>query len=254
MIRLVLFILATAFLGTVAEAQEFRATIYSDGLSCPGDCDAHVVFANRHNGTKYASAPASSRQNPEPCRNGRECRICFGSADSSCLKVIYRGGGPSDFTFDFTPAFFESYCGRSGLPGPVDQLCGSFQRRYDDYTRDAVYCVSDPRNSRCRDKIAEAEARKAEDKVLYDECLRVGEAAFNRAHPRAQRRSLSCAYERHGTGGPNSRGTTWRRLLPAACQAGAYVGRDGLDCCDSNHMSLGGLGKECTPYLVQRSG
>ena len=36
------------------------------------------------------------------------------------------------------------------------------------------------------------------------------------------------------------------------CQKDAYVGRDGLDCCDSNKMSLGGLGRECTNYTVKK--
>ena len=42
---------------SAAEAQQMRATMHSDGLACPGNCDAHVVFAQRHNGTPNAFRP-----------------------------------------------------------------------------------------------------------------------------------------------------------------------------------------------------
>ena len=29
-----------------------------------------------------------------PCVNGKECVICFGEADASCMSATYRGGGP----------------------------------------------------------------------------------------------------------------------------------------------------------------
>lgn len=162
--------------------------------------------------------------------------------------------GPHKGRFDFTPAFYESTCSAQSLPDVLAEQCRSFERQYNDLTRDAVYCLSDPTYSGCDELLAAAESSKVSDQPFGDECREIGEAAFNRkyaAEP-AKQRSLSCAYEKVGTGGPNSSGQTWKRLLPAACQPGAYVGRDGLDCCDSNKMSLGGLGRECTNYTVEK--
>jgi hypothetical protein len=236
-----------------ATADSFIPTIYSDGYSCPSNCDAHVVFNAEHNGTKYASLPSSPRSDPAACRMGEDCRICFDDTDESCLNVVYRGNGPHQGRFDFTPAFYEATCSTASLPEVLAAQCRSFERQYESLTRDAVYCLNDPAYAGCHELLAAADSSKISDQPFWDECRDIGEAAFNRkyADEPARQRSLGCAYEKVGTGGPNSSGQTWKRLLPAVCQPGAYVGRDGLDCCDSNKMSLGGLGRECTNYLVE---
>jgi hypothetical protein len=251
-LRTVLVVVALAWTWPVA-ADSLAPTIYSDGYSCPSNCDAHVVFNAAHNGTKYASLPESPRSSPVACKAGEICRICFDDTDSSCLNVMYRGGGPDKGRFDFTPAFYEATCPAESLPDALAVQCKSFERQYEKLTRNAVYCLSDPTFPRCAALLAAAESAKVADQPFWDEC-REGETAFNRkyaAEP-VRQRSEHCAYEKVGTGGPNSRGQTWRRLLPAACQPGAYVGRDGLDCCDSNKMSLGGLGRECSNYTVEK--
>lgn len=247
-----LIILAAAL--SDATAADMTPTIYSDGLACPGGCDAHVVFHRSHNGTANAFSPDSDRADPHKCVSGNSCRLCFGAPDSSCITALYRGNGPSRLRFDFTPAFYESVCGGPGLPAPLRSICGSFDRAFDRFTENAVYCPASPEAPGCPELIAAAQARKTADAVLFDECKSLGQPAFNARHsgePALQRQD-DCAYEKHGTGGPNSSGQTWRRLLPAACQTGAFAGRDGLDCCDANKMSLGGLGRECTPFLVPK--
>jgi hypothetical protein len=246
--------LALLFFSAPAVAQTMVPTIYSDGQSCPGNCDAHVVFHRLHNGTSAASAPESARANPAKCEAGKPCRICFSRGDDSCLNVTYRGGGPSQGRFDFTPAFFESHCSLSALPAALKTMCASFQRQLDRLTRDSVYCLANTGHAGCQPIIDRAKGLQDADQADWKECRDIGEARFNRKHasePKRQR-SLACAYEKIGTGGPNSNGDRWRRLLPAACLPGTFVGRDGLDCCDSNLMSLGGLGRECTPYLAAK--
>lgn len=238
---------------TPAFAENFLPTIYSDGASCPGGCDAHVVFHKSINGTKFASLPSSPRTSPVACKNGETCRICFDERDASCMEVLYRGNGPEKERFDFTPAFYEETCPKPGIPDALAKQCKSFDRQFAKLTVDAVYCLNEPAHAGCPELLATADTAKAADLPLWDECRQIGEAAFNRKHAGepAKQRSEACAYEKKGTGGPNSKGQTWRRLLPAVCQKGAYVGRDGLDCCDGNKMSLGGLGRECTPYVVK---
>lgn len=237
-----------------ARADSFIATIYSDGLSCPHRCDAHVVFNKAHNGTRYASSPDSPRASPKPCDVGAACRICFGNADETCMTAIYRGGGPAKWRFDFTPAFYEATCGKPGLPEVLSAQCASFSKQYAELTAHHIYCLSEPGGRGCPEVLKSAEDAKAADQPLWDECRRIGQDAFNIKYSNrpALQRSNDCAYEKQGTGGPNSKGETWRRLLPAACQPGAYVDRSGLDCCDSNRMSLGGLGRECSIYSVSK--
>jgi hypothetical protein len=243
-----------AVTGCYAQAGKFIPTVYSDGSACPHDCDAHVVFNTVHNGTKYASLPSSSRSSPVACAVGSACRICFDDHDNTCMEAVYRGGGPSKWRFDFTPAFYEAKCSTTPLPAAFAAQCASFSEKYESLTKDAVYCIAEPAAKGCPAVIAKANAAKAADKVLWDECRSLGQKAFNKkyAKKRTLQRSLACAYELHGTGGPNSKGESWLRLLPAACYAGSYVDRSGLDCCDANKMSLGGLGKECSIYSVPK--
>jgi len=248
------FFLGVFFAALPASAETFIPTIYSDGISCPNDCDAHVVFRTEYNGTKHASLPASPRGAPQACVIGQACRVCFDDTDGSCIEAVYRGSGPDKNRFDFTPAFFEATCGKPDLPRALTKTCAGFQRNFDQLTANAVYCLSQPDFTGCAEVIAKAEAAKAADKPLWDECISLGEAKFNRKHAStpSEQRDNACTYEKHGTGGPNSLGQTWRRLLPSACRTGAYVDRAGLDCCDANKMSLGGFGKQCGDFLLAK--
>jgi hypothetical protein len=116
-------------------------------------------------------------------------------------------------TFDFTPAFYEQQCPQSSM--------------------------------------SIAKERQAADRPLYEQCKNVGETQFNRGRPIAHQRSIGCAYEKRGTGGPNSKGKTWKRLLPGACRDNTFVGRDGLDCCNGNPISDGPLDIECRGFYLK---
>src|SRR5512139_585709 len=83
---------------------DMKITIYNDGLSCPGGCDAHFVMHSSDNGTANARSPGSTGL------------ICFDAGLTQCMSVMYRGAGPHPRTFDFTPAFFEDACARADLP------------------------------------------------------------------------------------------------------------------------------------------
>lgn len=233
-------------------AEIMRATMYDDGLACPGNCDAHVVFAPRHNGTRNAfRPPLANRSAPEVCAIGALCMVCFDDPDQSCFAALYRGGGPPEGTFDFTPAFFAANCGRSDLPARLAATCRDLESAvirlgYDRRTN----CFASPSDEGCTAILAEAERLKASDSPEREACLREGEGAYNaRQTDRAMQRSLGCNYERFGTGGPNSSGVTWRRLLPAACRQGSFVGRDGLDCCGGELLAAAALHPECSPFF-----
>ncbi len=236
----------------VEPAEIMRATMYDDGLACPGDCDAHVVFAPRHNGTRNAFRPPLFRRSvAEDCVVGEICMICFDEPDTSCFTALYRGGGPAERTFDFTPAFFSETCDGPGLPPKFAETCRALEAAVIrlGYDRRAS-CFSSVSDERCRLVLAEAERLKAADSSERGACLSEGEQAYNaRQKDRTRQRSLECNYERFGTGGSNSRGRTWRRLLPAACRDGAFVGRDGLDCCADDPLSAAALHPECSMFF-----
>jgi len=248
-----LFLIASAA-ATPAKAKDFIATIYSDGQSCPENCDAHVVFHKSVNGTRNAFLPSSSQAAPKKCVVGQECRICFSDSAKSCINAMYRKAGPAKGRFDLTPAFYDANCGKPDIPSALASVCTSFDKQYDKFTADKVYCLEKPAYAGCNAIIAKAESLRAADEPFWQECRSLGQDKFNakyKSMPERQR-SNDCAYESRGTGGPNSKGEFWKRLLPAACWPGTYVGRDGTDCCDKTKMSLGGLATECTPFLVNK--
>ena len=244
----------TAATGLTAPPQPPAAnmvpTVYDDGRSCPNGCDAHVVFHRNHNGTRNAFDPSSPRAAPRRCVVGEPCRICFSESESSCMTATYRGGGPPLRRFDFTPAFYEENCPTPGLPGPLAAQCRAAERALP-ALRDRVNCVATPGHEKCRVLMGAAARRKAADDLMYEACLRDGEARFNRGKPRHLQRSLECAYERFGTG-RNSSGVTWRRLLDGACRPDTYAGRDGLDCCTGSLYEAALLGRECSLFFVAR--
>jgi hypothetical protein len=231
-----------------APAVAMRVTGYDDGSACPGGCDAHVVFDDRHNGTRNAFAPGSSRDDPRPCRPGAACRICFAEAAASCTTVRYRGDGPAPGRFDFTPAFFRARCGAPDLPAALVRHCGELHRLEAELAS-RVDCFERPRHPRCRTVMEAAAARKAADEPRFAACRRAGNAAWNREHagsPELQR-SVECAYEKQATA-RGADGSRWPRLLDGACGPGRYVGRDGLDCCSGDRWEAAVTWPECDAY------
>lgn len=236
-------------------AETMRATLYDDGLACPGNCDAHVVFAPRHNGTRNAfRPPLGNRGDPEECVSGESCMICFGEADSSCLVVLYRGNGPGERTFDFTPAFFSETCGQAGLPEQLAATCRELDARVERLGYDErINCFESESDPACGSILQESARLKTADAVEREACLNEGQVAYNaRQSDPVKQRSLGCNYEKSGTGGPNSNGLTWRRLLPGACREGTFVGRDGLDCCSNDRIAAAALHPECSIYFPRR--
>jgi hypothetical protein len=245
-----LFFLLTA----QADAPTMRLTIYDDGKSCPGDCDAHVVTNPSDNGTRFVSDPASPRSAPRACTRGRDCRICFGEAESTCMTALYRGSGPSRGTIDATPAFYAHHCDRPAIPTALAAYCRSMDRAIAQGGYDRrVNCLAEPTHFACTATIARARAAQAADERQYAECRLLGEAAYNRRQPGDQtRRSLDCAYSKLSLGGPNSSGRRWRLLMPGACRPGTYVGRDGLDCCSADVRFAASNHRECSMYFPPR--
>lgn len=233
---------------TAPQATNMIATIYDDGKSCPNNCDAHVVFAQRHNGTRNAFDPASSRSTPKKCDLGQQCKICFSENESSCMLATYRGSGPPAGRFDFTPAFYEENCPNPNLPAVFARQCREAQPAMARLKKQ-INCVTNPEHAKCKTMMQAAARRKAADEIVYNECKTLGEPAFNQKYknqPRMQR-SNDCVYEKLSLGG----GGRWRRLLAGACRAGTYVGRDGLDCCSENLYAAALFGRECRGFFVQ---
>jgi len=228
-------------------AQSIKLTIYDDGRSCPANCDAHVVFHRSLNGTTFAHDPSRSSAPFKKCAVDTPCQICFDNYSTSCMTVMYRGNGPHANTFDFTPKFYEDNCPNLAIPDQLKQQCKSLKAAAN-ALEGRTNCITDPSNPKCVALMKTANSLQAADQPLYDLCIRDGETAFNRGRPIAQQRSNDCAYEKKGTGGPNRRGATWKRLLPGACRTGTFVGRDGLDCCNGHPFTDGPLGIECKGF------
>ncbi len=219
-------------------AETMRLTAYSDGLSCPGGCDAHVVFHPRHDGTRYAFAPGQTllanraTAIQHPCGGtgapdgGRACVICFDESDASCLLVTHRGSGPPAGRFDVTAAFLVAHCDASTLPGPLAASCADF-RLAEAALAARRNCIAEPTLAACQAVMRAAEADKAADLPRYAACLAAGgDAAYNaRVTDPALHRAFDCAYF------ANQRNAAGRRLAPGACPAGSFVGQDGYDCC-----------------------
>jgi hypothetical protein len=225
-------------------AGDAKLTIYDDGLSCPASCDAHVVFKASLNGTAHAHLPGTSE---DPCINGRDCEVCFTHDGRQCITVMYRGGGPGEHTFDFTPSFYQQWCELADIPDRLEQQCGKLREAAASLDG-RVNCIAQPDHALCAEMMATAQQAQLADRAIYEECKRVGQSAYNAGRPRAEQRAHGCAYEAESNGGPNSNGLTWKRLMPGACRHGTFVGRDGLDCCSGIPMADGPLGIECRIY------
>ena len=221
-------------------AQALTLTTYDDGLSCPGDCDAHVVFHPSLNGTANAFLPAAgddplaARVAPKPCVPGEACVICFSAQASSCLVALYRGDGPPPGIIDVTSAFLEAWCTKASLPEPLAAEC---QNKREDvaYLEGRHNCIADPDSKACRDLMTTAKDAKSADAPGYALCKALGAEAYNSQQPDVQLHrhpEKGCEYflnqrESNGT-------ISWSRLTPAACRADSYVGKNGLDCCSAN--------------------
>lgn len=237
---------------TPGAAREMKLTVYGDGRSCPGDCDAHVVLHRHDNGTRHAFAPSSDRSAPARCEAGQPCRICFGEPDDTCMTVLYRGAGPARGRFDFTSAFYDANCGRPGVPAAVSRQCASMDRAARDrgYRGSRINCFAEPGHARCEQTMRDAAARQTADAAERERCLGMGEAAYNgRQSDPLKHRSLGCNYTSRSLGGPNSKGDRWRLLLPGACRAGTHVGRDGLDCCSADVRFAASIHPECSDFF-----
>lgn len=228
-------------------AKTIRMTMYDDGKSCPGNCDAHVVFDSSLNRTEFAHDPTSRDEPYAACLSGSSCEICLVSGKQQCLTVIYRGNGPSKDTFDLTPAFFEARCKDGDAPPLLKRKCAQLERDAVKL-KDRINCFQSPGDANCKSIMDEARAKQEVDLALYDECKRVSQERYNRGKPAAQQRSNDCAYEALSSGGPNSKGHRWKRLMPGACRTGTYVGRDGLDCCSGIAFKDGPLDLECRAF------
>jgi hypothetical protein len=247
-----LALLTVVSLGYMTQVRNMAATFYDDGKSCPGGCDSHVVFSDVHNGTGNAFSPNSKREKPEKCKVGETCMICFSSASDSCLEIMYRGAGPPEGRFDLTTTFLKENCERTDLPSVLQTECRDLQPKVDVLKRN-INCFEEPDNAKCSALIAAARTRQQADTLVYDECMESGQTKFNQkyAGQKNKQRSNNCSYERFGTG-RNSKGKTWRKLLPGACRVGTYVGRDGLDCCSNNLYAAATLGTECAAFFPKK--
>lgn len=241
---------------TGAQAETLAATMYSDGRSCPAGCDAHVVFQKRLNGTAHAFLPPlGNRADParHPCVAGQPCMICFDRTDASCLSVMYRGNGPPDGKLDFTPAFFEEWCPKAEKPVPLVTECAIIERARRRYEA-RVNCFASPTHPACRDVMAAAVSSRQADEPEYKLCEEMGVRAYNRQQPdSAKHRSLNagCGYSQNARK-CNSNNVCWQVLLPGACSAGSFVGRDGLDCCTGSVAVAGYLDPECRPFYPEK--
>jgi len=236
--------LVVLMFSAAASAAAPKLTIYDDGRSCPANCDAHVVFHPSLNGTKYAHAPGTTAPNLGACGVDSDCEICFEDDGSECITTKYRGSGPGRETFDLTPAFYEAWCSQSAIPTRLNEKCDELRRTASSLSG-RINCIKHPEHHLCETLMNEAVRAKNADTPLYTECRRQGQSNYNEGRPAEEKRAHACGYEFESNGGPNSRGLTWRRLLPGACREGTFVGRDGLDCCSGREFIDAALGREC---------
>jgi hypothetical protein len=240
---------------TTAQAKSIAATMYSDGRSCPGGCDAHVVFQKRLNATANAFLPPLGNRTDagsHRCIIGQPCMICFDQTDASCITVMYRGNGPPDGKFDFTPAFFDEWCPKTQKPDALVTACAVIDRARRSYEA-RVNCFATPAHASCQGVMAAATTAQQTDEPEYKLCERLGVRAYNRQQAddaRDRSTNAGCGYSQN-TRKCNSNNVCWQVLLPGACSAGSLVGRDGLDCCTGTISVAGYLHPECTPYYPE---
>ncbi|HBP6526345.1 TPA: hypothetical protein L6A81_11955 [Pseudomonas aeruginosa] len=235
--------LLLASFASFSQAETIRLTVYDDGLSCPGGCDAHVVFDDELFKTGFARLPGTENSR---CVENEKCEICIESGRKQCLEVTYRGRGPTKKTYDLTPAFFREACANTPTQPALAAKCRELQR--DAQSLDGrINCIATPGHAKCIEMIANAKTAQDLDRPKYEQCVSVGEDNYNQGKPASEKRANDCTYEFLRTG-HNRNGVIWRKLLPAACRAGTYVGPYGTDCCNGFPFEDGPKGKECEFY------
>lgn len=239
--------LCLLMLSASAWSSTIRLTIYGDGDSCPAECDAHVVFDAALNKTEFAHLPSTPEEPFSACANGSLCEICITSGHQECLTVMYRGAGPSKNTFDLTPAFFRDNCPSDAAHPTLQAKCKEIDKAVA-ALKGRINCLRETSQMLCAPLIEAAKEKRDADLPLYQQCKALGEKAFNKTQKPAMQRKNNCTYERFGTGGPNSKGVTWSKLLPAACSGSTFVGRNGLDCCTGVATTDGPLLSECRDF------
>src|SRR5262249_49671408 len=152
--------------------QDMQITAYNDGRSCPGGCDAHVVFRSAHNGTGNAHLPGAGLA---PCVVGKECEICFDANLSQCMIGMYRGNRPAAGRFDFASAFFDAQCSLSQLPAALAEVCAATAKTGAAWEK-RLNCIKDRTSSKCQDLMTKADAAKEADEKKYQKCKSMGEA------------------------------------------------------------------------------
>lgn len=233
--------------------KSMRATIYDDGEACPNRCDAHVVLNKADNGTAYAFAPDSPRKAPKRCEVNTPCTICFSDKDDSCMTVMYRGPGPDKGRFDFTPAFYRENCIRPGIPAVLKAECDALDADVKAFGYDkAVNCFDSPTDKACVSVLAKAERERDADLPKRTRCLAIGAKKFNKEQKDVnERRSGDCNYSEARLGGGGT--GRWYLLKPAACRAGTYVDKYGLDCCSADVRFAAHNHPECHAFFPVRN-
>lgn len=241
-----LFAILSGFPASAATGQKMELTVYNDGKSCPKGCDAHVVFAKEHDGTANAFLPTHPVPPYKECIPGQLCRICFETEARHCMDVMYRGRGPHPNKFDVTPKFIEKYCPVGGNPPELNAYCQRLTRLAKNYLSN-INCITHPQHEKCSAVIAEANKNQRDDLPAFEQCIKMGEKKFNKLVNAEQQRTKNCVYALN-IRRKNTLGKTWQILLPGACYAGTYVGRDGLDCCTGNPLTDSLYGIECNKF------
>lgn len=249
MLRVLAVAIALFVTTNFAHARDMMLTIYDDGMSCPGDCDAHVVFRDEENGTRYAHSPEINRDTPGKCAKNHNCVVCFGETDDSCMTAMYRGSGPKRGRFDFTPAFYRDNCKRDKIPTALGSECASIDRAIVKYGYDTrTNCFVTPANAKCTAILAASKAAQDADVPKRLLCLKMGEKAFNKAQASfKERRANDCNYSDASLGGKP--GNRWHILLPGACRPNTYVDPQGLDCCSEDIRFAAANQLECESFF-----
>jgi hypothetical protein len=224
--------------------QSMNVTCYMDGNSCPNGCDSHVVFKPDHNSSSSVRKNAylaGTRFNPQACKDGQACTICFSSNAADCVTTIFRGSGPPVGRFDVTPGFLLRHCYsddllnlRSDMPAGIQSICKSVRKISTSY-QTKINCIDNPTHPTCKSFMTEQEKKKNDDLSKYEECLRLGETKYNAGKSESEQRIYGCAYRKLSTKhGVNQ--TLWHDLMPGACPKDSFVSPNGLDCCSANEV------------------
>jgi hypothetical protein len=228
------------------EAATLTMTTYDDGVSCPGGCDAHVVFAKKYNGTRNAFLPAAGvdplanrgEAARFPCVDGQACVVCFAEAGDSCIVTTYRGEGPPHGRVDATPAFMKEWCDKPALPVAVSTECARLKANAASLAA-RINCFAEPAHDKCKSKMETAAAAKSADAPEFQKCVAMGGPRnYNVQQPDASlHRSVraGCPYYQNQRQ-TNSAGASWQKLSPGACREGFLVGPNGTDCCSADPM------------------